>query len=332
MSLRFHEIAEANHRIQNPFTVEKLLLVGQVCGLNERMRVLDLACGKGEMLAQWAQAYGISGVGVDISQAFIDAAKERAFRLDVGHKLNFIVDDAGDYPQEHHQFDVVTCIGATWIGGGLSGTLNLMRTALTPEDGLLLVGEPYWHRTPPDEVYGALNVEADTFGTLAETLDRIESAGLELVEMVLADTDSWDRYEAQQWMAVSNYLDENPDDHEADALRRWVADNRRAYLTYGRQYMGWGVFALREAQAAPVQRPAEHKRSPDYPVGVEIANDMLWVRLEDGRVIGNPVAWYPWLEIATPEQLEQVTFSSLGVEWLALKQRIEVSTLLKGRR
>ena len=34
MSLRFHEIAEQNHRILNPFTEAQLALLGDICQLN----------------------------------------------------------------------------------------------------------------------------------------------------------------------------------------------------------------------------------------------------------------------------------------------------------
>jgi hypothetical protein len=30
--------------------------------------------------------------------------------------------------------------------------------------------------------------------------------------MVLADQDSWDRYEAAQWLIIRRWLDANPDD------------------------------------------------------------------------------------------------------------------------
>ena len=39
MSLRFHEISEKNHRILNPFTDEKLMLLGDVCRLREQTLV-----------------------------------------------------------------------------------------------------------------------------------------------------------------------------------------------------------------------------------------------------------------------------------------------------
>ena len=329
MSLRFHEIAEANHHILNPFTEEKLQLLGEICHLHEDMRLLDLACGKGEMLIQWAQRYNIMGVGVDISSAFIETAKARAFQLDVSHKLNFLVGDAADYPEAHHQFDIVSCIGATWIGGGLPGTLQLMQTALRSGGGILLVGEAYWREPPNEAIYTALETEPGAYVSLGETLERFEAAGLELVEMIMADTDSWDRYEARQWMAVRQFVENNPDDENIDALQNWIAKNRRAYLTYSRRYLGWGIFILREAGKPIAKPPLPH--NPHRPVGVDRTDTMLWVRLEDGRVIGTPIEWYPWLKNATPEQFNNVELTANGLVWHDLNQRLEVADLLRGQ-
>jgi SAM-dependent methyltransferase len=244
MSLRFHEIAETYHRILNPFTEDQLLLLGDICRLHPGIKQLDLACGKGEMLCRWAQKYGISGVGVDISSVFLDAAKKRAAELDVTKKLKFVQGDAGEYPQATHDYDVVSCIGASWIGNGLTGTLKLMTPPLKP-DGLLLIGEPFWIEPPPETAYAAMDVKKEDFVSLDDTLDRFESAGMRLVEMVLASHYGWDRYEAPQWMAVDDFLRSNPDDPDAPALKEWISNNRRAYLKYGHRYLGWGVFVLR---------------------------------------------------------------------------------------
>jgi SAM-dependent methyltransferase len=246
MSLRFHEIAETHHRILNPFTEDQLMLLGEVCRLHSGIRQLDLACGKGEMLCRWAQTYKISGVGVDISAVFLTAAQKRAEELGVADKTTFTQEDAGKYPKETHDFDVVSCIGATWIGSGLLGTLELMKLPLKPK-GLILVGEPYWIEPPPEEAYAAEGVGKDDFVSLDGTLDRFESSGMNLVEMVLADHEGWDRYEAPHWMAVNDFLAANPNDPDASELRKWMTDSRRAYLRYGRRYLGWGVFVLRPA-------------------------------------------------------------------------------------
>lgn len=243
--LRFYEIAESGHRIQNPFSEAKLMLLGEVCRLTEGMRLLDLACGKGELLARWANAYGILGVGIDISEVFTEAAKERAYMLDVSDQLNFIEDDAADYPQSHHQFDMVTCLGASFLGGGLIGTLELMQTALKPRKGKLVIGEPYWHLTPPDEVLKGMGAEPEMYTTLSGLLNRFESLGAELVEMVVSSPDDWDRYRGQQWASVVAFLEDNPDDPDAEALYDWMSTIRRRYMTYERDYMGWGTFVLR---------------------------------------------------------------------------------------
>lgn len=246
MSLRFHEIAERDHRILNPFTEDQLALLAQICRLRPGMRQLDLCCGKAELLCSWAAQYGIAGTGVDISKVFLAAARQRAAELGVAERVALVEADAGKYPLEPGAYDLVSCIGATWIGGGLAGTLALMRPGLRDRDSLLLVGEPFWLEDAPDEAYQQIvGGDREAYLSLAGTLGRIEAAGFELVEMVLADHHGWDRYAAMQWRAVSDYLREHPDDPEAAELRTWIDRARREYLAYGRRYFGWGVFVLR---------------------------------------------------------------------------------------
>lgn len=246
MSLRFHEIAESRHQILNPFTQEQLELLGDICGLHAEMVHLDLCCGKGEMLCRWSARSGLAGIGVDISEVFLEAARRRATELRVEDRVTFVEADARTHPIEANAFDIMSCIGATWIGDGLVGTLELMRGGLRDRDSLLLVGEPYWIEEPPDEaVEWIVGGDREAYTSLAGTLERIESAGFELVEMVMADHHGWDRYEARKWMTVSDWLRAHPDDPDAEELRAWYEQGRREYLAYGRRYFGWGVFVLR---------------------------------------------------------------------------------------
>ncbi|MFC5745908.1 SAM-dependent methyltransferase [Actinomadura rugatobispora] len=246
--LRHHEIAEADHRILNPFADAKLMLLGEVARLGPATRILDLACGKGEMLCRWAERFGSSGHGVDLSEVFLAAARERMRELDVAARVTFEQGDAGRYRAEPGSYDVVACLGATWIGGGLAGTIELMRPALAP-GGLLLVGEPYWTEEPPEAAYEALGCAPEDFASLPGTLERFEAAGTELVEMVLADPDDWDRYIASQWWTIHEWLKRNPGHPEAAAMREFAHVARRSHLAYGRRYLGWGVFVLRSEPA-----------------------------------------------------------------------------------
>jgi SAM-dependent methyltransferase len=245
MTLRHHEIAEAGHRILDPFTDEKLRLLGEVAGVGPGTRILDLACGKGEMLCRWAEWFGSGGTGVDLSHVFLAAASARAAERGVADRLSFVQGDAGAYVAKEGAFDIASCIGATWIGGGLAGTIALLRSAIRP-GGLLLVGEPFFHEPPPAEALAAWGFsEAESYVSLAETGARLEAAGVELLEMVLADGDSWDRYEASQWRTISDWLAANPDDPDHAAMREFLANGRETYLRWGRRYLGWGVFVTR---------------------------------------------------------------------------------------
>ncbi len=168
--LRFHEIAEQRHRILNPFTDAQLELLADICQIHGDMRQLDLCCGKGEMLSSWSAQSGLTGTGVDISPVFLQAARQRAAALECSERITFVEADAKTYPIPAGAFDIVSCIGATWIGGGLVGTLELMRPGLRDRDSLLLVGEPYWIDAPPDEAYAAIaDGDRDMFTTLAGT-------------------------------------------------------------------------------------------------------------------------------------------------------------------
>jgi hypothetical protein len=106
------------------------------------------------------------------------------------------------------------------------------------------VGKPYWIDPPPETAYEMMGIGKDDYVSLDGTLDRFEAAGLQLIEMVLANQDGWDHYEAPQWMAVNDFLRANPNDPDAAALSQCISSNRRAYLKYGRRYFNWGVFVL----------------------------------------------------------------------------------------
>jgi Protein of unknown function (DUF2442) len=66
------------------------------------------------------------------------------------------------------------------------------------------------------------------------------------------------------------------------------------------------------------------------PTRVHFDPDSMWVTLADGRIIGVPLAWFPRLLHATPEQREQVRLSSRGLHWEALDEDISIAGLLAG--
>jgi len=54
----------------------------------------------------------------------------------------------------------------------------------------------------------------------------------------------------------------------------------------------------------------------------------MWVDLVDGRTLGVPLAWFPKLLAATPEQLASYELSPRGIHWDELDEDLSVDGLL----
>lgn len=241
---RIFNIAESAHRIHNPITPEKLATLGAALRLEPGTRVLDLGSGSGEMLCTWARDYGIRGIGIDMSQLFTEQAKLRAQELGVADQVRLIHGDAAGYVSDE-KVGVAACVGATWIGGGVVGTIELLARSLRA-GGIILIGEPYWRQLPPAEevAKGCLANSISDFLVLPKLLVSFGHLGYDVVEMVLADQDGWDRYEAAKWLTMRRWLEANPDDELAKEVRAQLTSEPERYATYTREYLGWGVFAL----------------------------------------------------------------------------------------
>jgi hypothetical protein len=101
--------------------------------------------------------------------------------------------------------------------------------------GHVVVGEPFWRRSPP------VGTDAMGYVSLSETRARVERHGVSLIGLISSSTDDWDRYESLHWRSVEDWLAENDDDE----IRRANEEHKRQYLAR-RDAFGWAIFLARK--------------------------------------------------------------------------------------
>lgn len=63
---------------------------------------------------------------------------------------------------------------------------------------------------------------------------------------------------------------------------------------------------------------------------VHFDDDSMWADLDDGRRLAVPLAWFPRLLTATPEQRARFELSPCGIHWGDLDEDISIDGLLAG--
>nr|VXZ88247.1 Uncharacterised protein [Klebsiella pneumoniae] len=103
----------------------------------------------------------------------------------------------------------------------MAGTIELLKQSLTP-GGMLLIGEPWWRKRPAtaEEAIACGAQSPDDFLTLPALVAHFGELGYDVVEMVLADREGWDRYEAAKWLTMRRWLEANPHDDFAPEVRQ----------------------------------------------------------------------------------------------------------------
>jgi SAM-dependent methyltransferase len=235
---RYYVVAERDHELQNPTSEEKLLLLGERLRLGSGSRVLDVASGRGGPAVLLAQRFGCSVRGIEIAPEFHAVAVEHAEAAGVGDRVTSELADASQVELSAEAYDVALCLGASFVWGGLAGTLDALGPAVQP-GGHVVVGEPYWRKLPLPEDYAE---RGDPWTTLEGTVQVFEASGLRVVTVIASSEDDWDRYETLHWRAVEEWLAASPGDPDAAEVRAMHERWKRTYLRHGREYLGWAIF------------------------------------------------------------------------------------------
>jgi len=240
---KYFGIAHADHTLMNPMSLAKTdQLIERLC-LPDSGRVLDVACGKAEFLCLVAERYAVQSTGLDLSPITIEAARRNVATRGLDGRIELLHMDGGKYEADQG-FDLVSCMGGSWIYQGHKGALEALGKMAQP-GGLVLVGEPFWKTEPHPEYLELTGQEADMCGTHRSNVQTGVELGLSLLFTVVSNEDDWDRYEGLQWQAAERYAAAHPDDPDVKPLLETSNKNRDAYLGWGRDCLGWALYLFR---------------------------------------------------------------------------------------
>jgi ubiquinone/menaquinone biosynthesis C-methylase UbiE len=243
--MRFSAIAHATHRFCNPLSETQITTVLDRLDLISNQRVIDIGCGKAELLVRLVDKYGCFGTGIDINDEFLREAAKRVETSRYPTRIVLLKGTAKEMIEAKPQYDVSVCVGSSQCFGLYRDALNAL-AAITRPEGLILIGEGYWRRLP-DQVY--LNFLGATEDELLTHLGNIEAgreAGLMPLHSCVTDENEWDAYEKSYHANVLRYFDSHPVDPDRSAMLERIASWNRHYHLYGRETLGFGLYLFKK--------------------------------------------------------------------------------------
>lgn len=123
----------------------------ELCHIDEGAYILDVGCGVGATACYLARHHGCQVVGVDIREAMVARARDRAGREGLEERVEFRVADARDLPFEDAHFDAVVCESVVTFVEDKQRVVSECARVVSP-GGYVGFNEEIWLQTPSPEL------------------------------------------------------------------------------------------------------------------------------------------------------------------------------------
>ncbi len=246
LELTPYEIAHRGHLFCSPMTSERAGRLVSLLDLPESPSMVDLCCGKAELLLRLVEQTQGLGLGVDLSRAFITEGQERAATRGISDRVRLVCSDVNAYPFEPGSHDLAMRIGGADHAGAFGDQVARLRDLVRP-GGSVLIADVYWRKEPPAERFspfmredGPMRLEFH-----AEKAAILQANGLDLLYTMTSTEDEWDHYEGLCIRAVERWAVENPGDPRRESVLARARDAYGDYLAWRREYLGFGFYLAR---------------------------------------------------------------------------------------
>jgi cyclopropane fatty-acyl-phospholipid synthase-like methyltransferase len=236
-------IAHEGLAFMNPLAEEDVEEMIEALELEPGAHVLDLGCGKAEILLRIVERYqNVRATGLDRSAAILVEARRQAEMRVPESKVVFLEQDVREYAPEPGSFDLVVSTGGVSFRGGVGGTLAVL-SGFVAHGGKLLFGEGYWREEPSAEYLVALGAAREELKDYEGTIEAAQDVGLELKRAVTSSIEDWDAYEDAWAQNGERYATKHEGEEGIAGLREWIANGRERYRKLGgREALGFALF------------------------------------------------------------------------------------------
>lgn len=241
---KYTTIAHSRHVFYNPMGPERADNLLGLLDLSPGDRVLDVGCGRAELLVRAIERYGIAGTGIDTNADFLDRARVAAEGRVPEGALTLLNLAAASFAPGDGAFAAAICTGSTHAYGGYAETLRAL-SRLVRSRGRILVGEGFWKREPDPEYLAALGAAPDELMSHEGNIVVGEGVGLRLMHVATSSLEEWDHFEGLYARTVEEYASAHPEDPDSGAMGERIARWRDAYVRWGRDTLGFGLYLFR---------------------------------------------------------------------------------------
>ena len=215
-------------------------------GLGAGALAIDIGTGNATVALHLSRCFGLKVAAIELDPVMADLARSRISASDLARDVSLTVGRAADVLAATDPVDLIVALGTTDVSGEGRPTpeagFTALRRSLKP-GGWLLWGDVVWLAEPPAplrQITEATNLYTDDDGwRLAAS-----AAGFAVIDGRISPQEVFDAYAGDSVATVRAWLDANPGAPEAASIRL-NADRVQAIREFGRDYIGFGLYLLR---------------------------------------------------------------------------------------
>ncbi len=246
LPMSFQRIAYEVREVCNGVELAAIEAAVARTGLGAGAVAIDIGTGNATVAIRTAQRFGLTVAAVELDPVMADLARSRIEAADMGDRVSLTVARAAEMLARTEPVDLITALGTTDVSGEGRPTPEAgfvaLRRSLKP-GGWLLWGDVVWLAEPPAplrQITEVTNLYTDDDGWRAAAA----AAGFEVVAGRISPQDVHDAYVGDSIAAARAWLEANAEAPEAGSIR-FNADRVKAIMEFGRDYIGFGLYLLR---------------------------------------------------------------------------------------